>query len=253
MLKGLKYNFPFDLDSPERTIIHKKIIKEKVFLWKLYKEWYNVFTEIKPSLPEGKIVELGSGGGFFKEFEPTAICSDILDLPSNDLTFSALDMPFENDEVSAVFMIDTFHHIPDSRQFLKEADRILKPGGMIIMVEPANSLWGRFIYKNFHHEPFNVNGDWTIPAAGPLSGANGALAWIVFERDNKLFAEEFPKLKIVFVGYHTPFRYLISGGVSYKQLMPGFTYPFFKAFDTVLSKLSKQISMFTTIKIQKIP
>ncbi|HPF51171.1 MAG TPA: class I SAM-dependent methyltransferase [Draconibacterium sp.] len=251
-VKGFKYNIPYDLDSPERTLVHKKIIRGKVFLSKLYKEWYSVFTKIKPTLPEGKIVELGSGGGFFKEFEPTAICSDILDLPFNDLTFSALDMPFEMDEVSAIFMIDTFHHIPDSRLFLKEAKRILKRGGMIIMIEPANSWWGRFIYRNFHHEPFNTKGDWTIPDSGPLSGANGALPWIVFDRDLQIFSEEFPDFKILSIDYHTPFRYLISGGVSYRQLMPGFTYPFFRLFDRLLSKLSKQISMFTTIKIQKV-
>lgn len=252
MLKNLKINIPFGLDSPERTIFHQKIIKEKLFLRKLYEEWYGIFSEEMLHLPDGKVVELGSGGGFLKEIEPTVICSDILDLPSNDLTFSALDMPFKDEEVSAIFMIDTFHHIPDSMQFLQEASRVLKKYGMLIMVEPANSLWGRFIYKNFHHEPFDVKGDWTIPESGPLSGANGALPWIVFKRDFKKFESDFPDLKLVEFRYHTPFRYLVSGGVSFKQLVPGFTYPFFRLTDNLVSGLWNQFSMFTTIKIQKI-
>ncbi|MFV0345560.1 MAG: class I SAM-dependent methyltransferase [Bacteroidales bacterium] len=218
---------------------------------KLYEEWYSYFIGVKNQLPEGKLVELGSGGGFLKELEPSVICTDVLKLPSNDLTFSALDMPFEDGEVGAIFMIDTFHHIPDSEAFLKEASRVLAIGGMIIMIEPANSMWGRFIYRNFHHEPFDVNGVWKIPNEGPLSGANGALPWIVFERDKERFNTLFPNLSMEEIKYHTPFRYLISGGVSFRQLVPSFSYPFFKALDNGMSGMSKEISMFMTLKIKK--
>jgi SAM-dependent methyltransferase len=252
MFKNLKYDIPLDLDSPERTIFHQKIIKEKLFLKKLYDEWYKVFTDVKPQLPDGKMVELGSGGGFLKEIEPTVICSDVLELPTNDLTFSALEMPFKDEEISAVFMIDTFHHIPDSKQFLNEINRVLKKNGMLVMIEPANSLWGRFIYQNFHHEPFDVNGDWKIPASGPLSGANGALPWIVFKRDIHKFETSLPELKLIEFRHHTPFRYLVSGGVSFKQLAPDFMYPFFKLIDKFLAAVSSQFSMFVTIKIRKV-
>jgi SAM-dependent methyltransferase len=252
MLEKLKYNTVYELDSPERTIFHQKIISEKKFLRKLYEEWYKVFANLIPNLPEGKIVELGSGGGFFKKIEPSVICSDVLDLPTNDLTFSALEMPFKDNEISAVFMIDTFHHIPDSGLFLKEIDRVLKKNGMLVMIEPANSLWGRFIYKNFHHEPFDVNANWEIPTSGPLSGANGALPWIVFKRDIRRFETDFSNLKLTEYKYHTPFRYLVSGGVSFKQLMPNFTYPFFRLFDISSSFVSKHLSMFVTIKLLKV-
>jgi hypothetical protein len=35
--------------------------------------------------------------------------------------------------------------------------------------------------------------DWSFPAVGPLSGANGALPWILFERDRARFEREFPQ------------------------------------------------------------
>ncbi len=248
---SLKYNIPFDLDSPERTIAHQKIIKEKYFLKKLYEEWYAVFTSSLPTLPKGKMIELGSGGGFLKEIIPTVLCSDILELPSNDLTFSALEMPFEDNEISAVFMIDTFHHIPDTKLFLAEVNRVLKKNGMLIMIEPANSLWGRFIYKNFHHEPFEPNGSWKIPTAGPMSGANGALPWIVFERDFDKFTGSFPFLRLEKINYHTPLLYLISGGVSFKQVFPNFSYAIFRWFDKLLPLVNRQISMFITISVRK--
>jgi SAM-dependent methyltransferase len=252
MKKFWKYQIPYHLDSPQRTLFHKQIIKKKPFLRKLYEEWYQELTDLKPILPSGKMVELGSGGGFLKEIDPTIICSDIIDLPSNDLTFSALEMPFSNNELSALFMIDTFHHIPDSALFLNEAKRVLKKDGMLVMIEPANSLWGRFIYKNFHHEPFEPAAGWNIPAAGPLSGANGALPWIVFERDRKIFESKYPSLQILEIKHHTPLRYLLSGGVSYKQMVPGFSYPFFSWLDKTIPLFSRQLSMFVTLKIKKI-
>jgi SAM-dependent methyltransferase len=246
----LKYKFKYPIDSPERTLEHKEVIGSKYFLKKLYLEWYNDFIREVEKKPDGKFLELGSGGGFLKEVEPRIVSSDILDLPSNDMAFSALEMPFEDKSLDGIFMIDTFHHIPDSEKFLKEVLRTLRDGGVMIMTEPANSWWGRMIYQNLHHEPFNPKGGWSFPAEGPLSGANGALPWIVFERDREELSKKFPDLEITEIRYHTPFRYLVSGGLSFKQPIPDFTYPLFKFFDNVLSGLSKEISMFVTIKIK---
>ncbi len=248
---GLRYKTDLPLDSPERTLFHREIIMRKTFLRKLYTKWYSSMVEELKGLPEGQIVELGSGGGFFKEFVPHAICSDILELPGNDMTFSALDMPFGDGSVSGIFMVDTFHHIPDSAGFLEEACRVLKKDGLIMMIEPSNSWWGRVIYRNFHHEPFDPSGDWTFPLSGPMSGANGALPWIVFERDRDLFTGRFPSLEIREIRYHTPLLYLLSGGVSLKQFVPGFSYGFFNLLDRTLSGISSGLSMFVSIKIRK--
>lgn len=247
-----KYKTELSLDSPERTVLHGEIIKNKRFLKKIYEDWYSVFIDEIKTLPNKKIVELGSGGGFIKDLEPRIICSDVIDLPGNDITFSALDMPFEDKSVGCLLMVDTMHHIPDSEIFLNEVLRVLDNNGKLLMIEPANSLWGRFIYKNFHHEPFNPQGDWSIPSSGPLSGANGALPWIVFIRDNKRFTKEFPELKIECIEFKDPFGYLISGGVSHKQFLPDFMYPIVRFFDKLLPKISKQLSMFMYIKITRL-
>ena len=84
-----------------------------------------------------------------------------------------------------------------------------------------------------------------------MSGANGALPWIVFERDRDRLNRLFPNLERDFVRYHTPLRYLLSGGVSYRQLMPDFSYGFWKVTDTILSRISRQFSMFMTVVLIK--
>lgn len=248
---GLKYKSDHALDAPERTLEHGRIIQRKKFLRSLYQEWYKWILHQVEDLPKGKIIELGSGGGFLKDLAPDIICSDILDLPTNDLTFSALDMPFDNEELAGIVMIDTLHHIPSATGFLREASRTLRPGGKIVMIEPANSFWGRFIYRNFHHEPFDPSGSWSIPESGPMSGANGALPWIVFERDKDILNTRFPEFEIEILRNHTPLRYLLSGGVAYKSLVPAFSFGFFTLVDRILAGISPGFSMFTSIVVRK--
>ncbi len=248
----LKHKFKNDLDAPERTLEHKNLIMKKSFLKRIYLDWYSWFLREKPNLPKGIIIELGSGGGFLKDLDSSIVCSDILDIPGNDLSFSALKMPFADDEVSGIFMIDTFHHIPDIEKFLSEASRVMKKNAKLMMIEPANSLWGRLIYKNFHHEPFYPQGSWQIVPSGPLSGANGALPWIVFERDIVKLNQLFPELNVISIKYHSPFKYLISGGVSYRQLLPGKLYPLVNIIEKLLTGISKHFSMFVSIQVEKL-
>ncbi|MEQ8324950.1 MAG: class I SAM-dependent methyltransferase [Vicingaceae bacterium] len=238
----------YDLDDPRRTLQHRDIILSKPFLKKIYTDWYiEIFNELK-GIPNGKKLEIGSGGGFIKELVPEFITSDILELPNVDMAFSAEEMPFADDELSAISMINVLHHIPDVRNFFSEASRTLKPGGKVVMIEPANSPMSRFIYKRFHHELFDEKRDWSFPATGPLSGSNQALPYIVFKRDRPDFERSFPELKIQTVRLHTGFRYIVSGGVSRKQLLPDFTFAFIKKLEAILPGLT---GMFQTIVLKK--
>jgi hypothetical protein len=92
------------------------------------------------------------------------------------------------------------------------------------MVEPWLTGWSRLIYTRLHHEPFEPEAtDWTVPATGPLSGANGALPWIVFERDRPRFERDFPMWRIETIRPIMPLRYLVSGGMSWRPVMPAWT------------------------------
>lgn len=244
-------NWDRSLDHPETTVLHGEIIRKKPFLKKLYINWYTMLSEAIQSVPAGEKLEIGSGAGFIKEVIPEVITSDVLDLPGIDKLLNGESLPYENKDLAAIVMVDTLHHIPNPASFFKEASRCLKKGGRIAMIEPANTVWGRFIYQKFHHEPFNPKGEWTIPSTGPLSGANGALPWILFNRDRDKFCEDFPELTIKEIKYHTPLRYLLSGGVSMKSLVPSFCFGFLSAIDKILVALSKQTAMFQLIILEK--
>ncbi len=240
-----------DLDDPSRTALHGEILRRKTFLKKLYADFYRRFKDSVEQPGKKMLVELGSGGGFIKEVIPNTVTSDILSIDAVDKVFSATDMPFEDESVDAFFMFDVLHHIAEPRKFLSEADRCLRSGGKVVMIEPANTLWARFIYKNFHHERFDVKGGWQVDKGGPLTQANGAMPWIIFVRDRSVFEQEFPRLKIAEIRNHTPLRYLLSGGFSVRQLAPGFLYPVVKAIEYVLTPANNGLGMFMTVILKK--
>jgi SAM-dependent methyltransferase len=240
-----------DLDDPAATLLHAEIIRKKPFLRNLYTEFYNQLKESVPDSERKFLVELGSGGGFIREIIGNVITSDVLDLPNVDRVFSSSKMPFEDGSVDAFFMVDVLHHIADSRAFFREALRCLKACGKVVMIEPANTLWSRFVYKNFHHEQFDSQGWWGLEKRGPLSQGNVAIPWIIFCRDRVIFEREFPSLRIMSMRNHTPLRYLLSGGLTLRQLVPSFTYPFVKAVEGVLSPLNNWLGTFQTIELQK--
>lgn len=248
----IRYKIDIPLDRPERTLLHRRIILSKSFLRKLYVEWYESFIRALACIPPGPVVELGSGGGFFKDLYPSVLSSDVLPLITNDITFSAMQMPLRVSSVSGICMIDTFHHLPDVSRFLSESERVLKTGGKLLMIEPASSAWGKLVYTGLHHEAIDPRADWRMPSSGPLSGANIALPWIVFIRDRALFERCHPRLQIERVTYHTPLRYLLSGGVSFSSFAPSCSFLLFRRVDRALVSLSRQLSMFMTISVRKI-
>ncbi len=239
----------------ENYLIQKQNLKQNPLLGSIFLKWYQQFIQelnkqgIKP---EDKILEIGSGGGFLKEVLPQVITSDVVKLDWCEMQFSAEKIPFEDQSLSAIFMVNVFHHIPNVNLFLAEAQRTLKPGGFIYMVEPANTLLSRFIYKKFHHEKFDEKvGMWEFDSTDPLFDSNQALAWVVFYRDKHIFAEKFPLLKIDFKYAHTPFKYILSGGHSRKPFLPTFFNASINALEWLSKPVHSVLGLFYCIKISK--
>ncbi len=239
------------LDDPRTTERRRGIIQSNRFLWALYNEWYQLISDSIPP-GRGKVLELGSGAGFLSRYIPGLITSEIFSCPDIQLVLDGRKLPFSAASLKAIAMLDVLHHIPDSNAFLTEARRCVRPGGSIVMIEPWVSTWSRPIYKHLHHEPFHPDAEgWSFPDTGPLSGANGALPWIIFQRDRRKFESDFPELSIQGVQPFIPFRYLVSGGVSMRQLMPAATFGFWRRLESLLSPWPDRWSMFAFIHLQR--
>ena len=250
-MTSVKYRNPFDLDTPESTLFHKDIILKKRILKRLYSEWYDRFFRSAKACGEGTYLEIGSGGGFLKDVFPEAVTSDILPLPTVDIVCSAESLPFNDSSIACIMMLNVFHHIPRPHLFLDEAQRCLVPGGKALMIEPANSMLGRFVYTRFHHEPFDPDGSWEIEPGNPVSNSNQALPYIYFERDKTLFDERFPQLTLENIRYHTPFMYLVSGGLSRNPMLPHGMYRTVKFAEWLFSPLNRYMGLFCSIELRK--
>jgi SAM-dependent methyltransferase len=201
---------------------------------------------------QGAVLELGSGAGFCSQFIPGLITSDIFPCPGAQLVIDAADLPFSSYSLRAIVMTNVLHHLPRVERFLEEASRCLGEGGKILMVEPWVSPWSRFVYTRFHHEPFQPEaGSWSFSTSGPLSGANGALPWILFERDRRELLEQFPQWTIEKVRPFLPFRYLVSGGVGLRSLMPGFLHGAWARLEGVFESAMPRLAMFAFIALRK--
>ena len=241
-----------DLDAPENTLRRADIIQGKPFLKQFYQDCYISISKLLPGKIKGPVVELGSGGGFLKHYIPGLITSEILAIPTVDIQFDGQSMPFAGASVRAVVMLDVFHHIPRPATFLSQAAHILKPGGRLIMIEPWVTAWSRFVYRYLHHEPFDPEvKDWHFQKGGPLTSANSALPWIVFDRDRQKFEDRFPEWQVKKISLHTPFCYLLSGGLVFKSILPAGCYPLCRRFENWLQPFNHLLSMFATIVLQR--
>ena len=234
---------------------YSKIIKQNFALFEFYKNNYELFVKKlnKLGISNPKVVELGSGPSFLKEFYKDTIYTDIENHENCDLVVDAQVMPFENNSIDAFFLQNVFHHIPDISNFLTEADRCLKKNGIIYIIDPHNSIFSHFIYKYFHHEQFDLKGNWKFLSNDPQSDSNQAMSWIVFERDLSTFNKKFPNFKIIHKSYFSFLNYLISGGINYNFKIPKLTLTIINFFEKLLKNFMKRyLGLYCCIIIKKL-
>jgi hypothetical protein len=196
-------------------------------------------------------LELGSGAGFLKDFIPKLITSELFPTPGVARVIDAQAIPMADASLDGIVMTDVLHHISDCSAFFDEAARVISPDGRIVMVEPWNTNWSRWIYQHLHHEPFDPDAlEWLIPISGPLSGANGALPWIIFQRDRTLFEAKHPQWRIERILPIMPFAYLLSGGVSMRSFLPGWLYRPVRMLEEHCNEASRAMFAMITLKRQ---
>jgi len=241
-----------DIDDPYTTQLRRQVIQEKSYLRQIYQEWYGVIAAALPAGVE-PVLELGSGTGFLRDYIPDLITSEIFRCPDVSVVVDGQQLPFADGALRAIVMTNVLHHLPQPRRFFAEAARCVRLGAVVAMIEPWVTAWSRLVYTNLHHEPFRPEApEWGFPSSGPLSSANGALPWIIFERDRAQFEREFSEWQIPAIRPGMPFRYLVSGGVSLRSLMPGCTFGYWRRIENSLQPWMKTWAMFAEIVLVRI-
>ncbi|MFW9823271.1 MAG: class I SAM-dependent methyltransferase [Candidatus Thorarchaeota archaeon] len=150
-------------------------------------EFAFIFTDINPVLQNleleksAKILDVGTGMGWMaiilalNNYEVTtgependeseyakqdwleSVKKVNLDHMITYVPFNAEDMPFEDANFDAIFILGSLHHIDDKEAALKECIRVLRANGIVCIFEPNSKLL-KIIHENkFPSHPDAVN------------------------------------------------------------------------------------------------
>jgi SAM-dependent methyltransferase len=241
-----------DIDTPAAVAVHAAILRAKPCLQSVYRRWYQALLRYLPAGGSGPVLEIGTGSGFLKNLIPGLITSDIQSVPAADLVCDGCALPIRPGLLSAIVMLNTFHHLPDVPRFLSEAVRCLAPGGVLLMIEPWTTAWSQMVYRYLHHEPFDkTRKAWRLAKGGPLSQSNSALPWIVFKRDIERFEAKYPSLRLIGLDPHMPFSYLLCGGFSVRSPLSEAQMAHVFRLEKILARWMPQLAMFATIVLSR--
>ncbi len=235
---------------------HREIWDKKKILREIYAAWYRmILGDMKES--GHKTVELGAGSGNFKAFKPDVISADIADCEWLDMCFDAHHMPFENNTLGNIVMVDVLHHLADPVRFFNEAYRVLEPQGRLIMLEPYPSLLSRPVYRAVHPEPFLMNMDYFDLKPGRAKkdpwAANQAIPYLMFFKQRRKFEKQFEhQYRIIKRERNSCVLYPASGGFERRALIPDFMIPVFRILELLLKPLSRIMAFRCYVVLEKI-
>jgi SAM-dependent methyltransferase len=185
---------------------------------------YNDFYErIAHACVSGRTLEIGGGIGNLKQRLTDVLTTDVQFARWVDCVADAQRLPFARDAIGNIVMVDVLHHIEFPTAFFTEAERVLRPGGRVIMVEPAITWGSSLFYRILHPEPVRTSADPLLegtpdPSRDPYD-SNQAIPTLIATRDRDRFHARFPGLRIHRVTWFSLAAYPLTGGFKAWTLM----------------------------------
>jgi len=118
-----------------------------------------------PHKTKGKLLDVGCYAGFFLKIakdagwhvygvEPNWGGSEYArrELGLNVITSTLEEASFPNDYFDVITLYAVLEHVPDPSSLLKETNRVLRKGGLIVLEVPTiNNLWFRVLKRKWRH------------------------------------------------------------------------------------------------------
>ncbi len=193
----------------------------KAVLRLIYNDFYD---RIAAACVPGLTVEIGGGIGNLRESLSNVVTTDIRFSPGLDLVADAQKLPFAPAVASNIVMVDVLHHVEFPALFFGEAERILRNGGRIVMVEPAITFGSTLFYRLLHQEPVFTSADPLMmgapnPERDPQD-SNQAIPTLIATSHRARFHAQFPGLRIERIDWISLAAYPMSGGFKGWSLVP---------------------------------
>jgi len=214
---------------------------KKPVLRKIYEAFHVLIAQHLALLPQGHVIELGSGIGNIKNVIPHCMRTDLFPNPWIDRVENAYCLSFSDASVSNLILFDVFHHLRYPGTALKEFQRVLLPKGRVLIFEPCLSVLGFLVWGLFHHEPLGRKEpiDWFAPVGWDPKRINYHAASANASRifDNEDFEHRMDQWHIITKRRFSAISYFASGGYSKPQLYPEAAYPLMRVLDKVCDRL----------------
>ena len=199
--------------ADETQHAHRALWQRKPVLRTLYGHLYD---RIAACCLPGLTLEVGGGSGNLKDHAAHVLSFDIVPAPWLDFVADAQALPLRDCSVQNLVMLDVLHHIEYPLRFFREAVRVLRPGGRIVMMEPGITAASWFFYRFLHQEPVVMDVDPLVDgtpdrAKDPYAG-NQAIPTLLATRDAARLAHLVPQLRLVRVEWLSLLAYPLSGG-----------------------------------------
>jgi SAM-dependent methyltransferase len=241
---------------------HNAEIQENLAYWnnkptlrKVYRGFHEAIGAQLSGIQGHHIAELGSGIGNIKEVIPACIRTDLFPNPWIDQLESAYRLSFDNESASDLILFDVFHHLRYPGRALEEFQRVLVPGGRVIIFDPCVSLLGRLIFGLCHHEPIGLREPitWLPPSGWDVDkddyyAAQGN-AFRVFVKDE--FESDLRTWKRVLCRRLSAISYVATGGYSKPQLYPQSMLPVMRSIDRVCDFLPAVFATRLLVVLEK--
>jgi len=192
---------------------YRDVWERKPVLRLIYDDFYD---RLAAGCRPGRTIEIGGGIGNLKQRLGDVVATDIQSAPWLDCVTDAQRLPFAAGCAANIVMVDVLHHLEFPVVFFREAARVLRPGGRVLMVEPAITWGSSLFYRLLHHEPVRTSAEVLMdgtpdPKRDPYD-SNQAIPTLLATRDRERFHRLFPALRIASVDWFSLAAYPLSGG-----------------------------------------
>jgi SAM-dependent methyltransferase len=199
--------------ASEQLAGYRDVWERKPVLRLIYDDFYD---RLAAACRPGVTIEIGGGVGNLKQRLGEVVATDIQSAPWLDCVADAQRLPFASGAAANIVMVDVLHHLEFPVVFFREAARVLRPGGRVLMVEPAITWGSSLFYRLLHHEPVRTSAQVLIdgtpdPKRDPYD-SNQAIPTLLATRDRERFHRLFPTLRITSVEWFALAAYPLSGG-----------------------------------------
>lgn len=244
------------VDDAGRLCAHRAVLDRKPMIRHVFEEFHELFRSLDLAFfhGDGTTIELGAGVYPVRDTVSGVLATDIVPAPGLDRVLDACAMDLPDASVHAFYLQNVFHHFPQPGRFFTELERTLVPGGGAIMIEPNAGWFASLLYPRlFASEGFDKTAvSWDAAVTGPMSGANQALSHLVFDRDLDAFQSLHPSLEIVHRDVLTNYlRYLVSGGLNFRALLPGASSGVLRAVERALSPWRRGLGLHRVVVLRK--